>query len=114
MAAAVPHGLCAKFTTAAPFAGEIQTIPVEEPRGILRSWDVRADWRAAIPRAPPISIVRTAKRGVSCLVRQPGRLRPARPRQITMDLTGYVRARESGIFALQVGTDIISRARWTA
>ena len=46
MAAAVPHGLCAKFTTAAPFAGEIQTIPVEEPRGILRSWDVRADWRA--------------------------------------------------------------------
>src|SRR5689334_17107396 len=44
-----PQGLCARFATAAPLAGEIQTIPIEEPTGVLRSWDVRADWRARSP-----------------------------------------------------------------
>jgi hypothetical protein len=29
MGVAVPHGLCARFSTAAPLAGEILTIPIE-------------------------------------------------------------------------------------
>ena len=60
--ATVPHGLCARFTTDAPFAGEIQTIPIEEPQGLLRSWDVRADWRAADPACT--AIVVAARRSV--------------------------------------------------
>jgi len=48
------EGLCATFGTAAPLTGEIQTIPIDEPRGVLRSWDVRADWRADVPRCTAI------------------------------------------------------------
>src|SRR5262249_41977944 len=43
------EGLCARFTTDGPFRTEVLTIPVEEPTGALRSWDVRADWRAQVP-----------------------------------------------------------------
>lgn len=43
------EGLCARFSTAAPFRTEVLTIPIEEPNGVLRSWDVRADWRAGDP-----------------------------------------------------------------
>src|SRR5262245_30698777 len=43
------EGLCARFLTAAPFHNRILTIPIDEPRGVLRSWDVRADWRADAP-----------------------------------------------------------------
>jgi hypothetical protein len=47
------EGLCAQFHLEAPLSGTIpkpsegaaQSIPVEEPEGILRSWDARADWR---------------------------------------------------------------------
>jgi len=53
--AALPqHGLCLSASTAAPFVGAITTIPIEEPSGALRSWDVRADWRAASPRCTAI------------------------------------------------------------
>jgi len=38
------QGLCAKFSTAAPYATTVLTIPIEEPAGALRSWDARADW----------------------------------------------------------------------
>ena len=48
------HGLCLSASTAAPFDGTITTIPIEEPTGALRSWDVRADWRAASPRCTAI------------------------------------------------------------
>ncbi len=48
------HGLCATASTAAPFAGTITMIPIDEPTGALRSWDMRADWRAASPRCTAI------------------------------------------------------------
>jgi hypothetical protein len=43
------QGLCGRFSVAAPFHNRVLTIPVDEPRGVLRSWDVRADWRADAP-----------------------------------------------------------------
>src|SRR5262249_1105157 len=43
------QGLCARFSTAVPFGGVGMTIPIGEPTGSLRSWDLRADWRAAAP-----------------------------------------------------------------
>ena len=48
------HGLCAAASTRAPFAGTITSIPIEEPTGALRSWDLRADWRDASPRCTAI------------------------------------------------------------
>ena len=106
-AAAVPHGLCATFTTAAPFAGEIQTIPIDEPRGVLRSWDVRADWRAAEPACTAI-VDRSygdAAAFPAWFVNLVDFVRPG-PRQITMGLTGYARVRESGTFGLEIGSDM--------
>jgi hypothetical protein len=107
MAAAVPHGLCAKFTTAAPLNGEIQTIPIDEPRGILRSWDVRADWRADDPACTAHfdQSYRDSSAFPAWFVNLLDFIRPGN-RQITLDVTGYVYARESGTFALQVGRDM--------
>jgi hypothetical protein len=48
------QGLCARFHTAAPFHNRVLTIPIDEPRGVLRSWDVRADWRADEPACTAI------------------------------------------------------------
>src|SRR5581483_5917553 len=41
-------------STTAPFAGTIALVPIEEPGGALRSWDVRADWRSSSPRCTAI------------------------------------------------------------
>ena len=43
------QGLCGRFSVGAPFHNRVLTIPIDEPRGVLRSWDVRADWRADAP-----------------------------------------------------------------
>ena len=48
------QGLCARFSTAAPYSTSVLTIPIEEPSGALRSWDVRADWRADSPACTAI------------------------------------------------------------
>ena len=48
------QGLCARFSTTAPFHNRVLTIPIDEPGGILRSWDVRAEWRADAPRCTAI------------------------------------------------------------
>ena len=47
--ALVQQGLCGRFSIAAPFHNRVLTIPIDEPRGVLRSWDVRADWRVDAP-----------------------------------------------------------------
>ena len=49
-----PQGLCARFSTTAPFIGETHTIPIVEPDGWLRSWDIRADWGAQTPQCTAI------------------------------------------------------------
>ena len=43
------QGWCGRFSTTAPFHNRVLTIPIDEPHGVLRSWDVRADWRADAP-----------------------------------------------------------------
>jgi hypothetical protein len=48
------QGLCARFSVAAPFHNRVLTIPIDEPRGVLRSWDVRADPRADVPACTAI------------------------------------------------------------
>jgi len=50
----VQQGLCATMTAAAPLHGINQGIPIEEPFGALRSWDVRADLTAPQPSCTAI------------------------------------------------------------
>ena len=46
---------CAEsFRRRPPYATEVLTIPIDEPRGVLRSWDLRADWRADAPACTAI------------------------------------------------------------
>lgn len=50
----VQQGLCATTTAAAPLHGINQGIPIEEPFGALRSWDLRADLTAPQPACTAI------------------------------------------------------------
>jgi hypothetical protein len=49
-----PTGLCAATFAPAPLDGVNMGIPIVEPSGALRSWDVRADWRAPRPQCTAI------------------------------------------------------------
>jgi hypothetical protein len=48
------QGLCLTTSAGRAINGINQGIPIIEPQGFLRSWDVRADWRAAQPRCTAI------------------------------------------------------------
>jgi hypothetical protein len=53
-AAAGQQGLCAAAFAQRPLDGTAMTMRIEEPAGALRSWDVRADWRAPSPACTAI------------------------------------------------------------
>lgn len=96
-----PEGLCARFSTAAPFTGEIATIGIEEPLGMLRSWDVRADWRADSPVCTAIvdRPYRAAAEFPAWWVNLVDFIHPGRP-ALALDLSGQLRVDESGTFSL--------------
>ena len=96
-----PQGLCARFTTAAPFTGEIATIGINEPLGILRSWDVRADWRADSPVCTAIvdRSYQAAADFPAWWVNLMDFIHPGRP-DLALDLSGQVRVNESGTLSL--------------
>ena len=101
------HGLCARFSSAAPFRANVLTIPIEEPRGYLRSWDVRAGWRADTPACT--AIVDRAYETTTAfpawfvnIIDAAG----AGHRAVTLDLRGYVRASESGQFSIELDRDM--------
>jgi hypothetical protein len=48
------QGWCVAMSAGRPLDGINQGIPIVEPAGALRSWDMRADWRAAAPRCTAI------------------------------------------------------------
>ena len=51
---ATQQGLCGLALAAGPLHGVTQGIPIEEPSGVLRSWDVRAGWRDPTPACTAI------------------------------------------------------------
>ena len=66
---ATQQGLCGRSVAAAPLHGINQGIPIEEPSGVFRSWDVRADWRHPTPASTAILPRPMATlRGLSALV----------------------------------------------
>jgi hypothetical protein len=48
------QGLCLTTSAAAPISGTAMTMRIDEPRGFLRSWDVRADLWSDEPRCTAI------------------------------------------------------------
>lgn len=48
------QGWCVSMNAGRPLDGINQGIPIVEPTGALRSWDVRADWRDPSPRCTAI------------------------------------------------------------
>ncbi len=102
-----PQGLCARFSTPSPLVGNILTIPVEEPGGFLRSWDVRADWRARSPVCTAIvdRPYRSAADFPAWFVNILDFIRPGR-HDLTVDLSGYVRVPGAGVFSLPEAQDM--------
>src|SRR4051812_17671985 len=101
------EGLCARFSTAAPLEGAILTMPIDEPRGVLRSWDVRADWRADAPACTAIvdRPYRVAEDFPAWFVNILDQLRPGH-RDVTMIVTGVVTVAEAGTLLLRTGEDM--------
>jgi hypothetical protein len=101
------QGLCARFTTPAPFYAEVLTIPVDEPRGFLRSWDVRADWRSAQPECTAI-VARpyaTASSFPAWFLNVTDFAAAGR-RALALDVTGFIRVTTPGQFAVQFDRDM--------
>lgn len=100
----IQEGWCVRFTTAAPVFVEDTRVP--------HSWDLRADWRAQVPRC---SAVMT--HGYSIIERFPAwfyNLPPAdlhkpgvlaeRPPFVTteLDVTGYLHVDQAGVLAVEI------------
>lgn len=106
------QGLCARVATSAPLTGEVLTIPVEEPRGFLRSWDVRADVWSETPQCTAI-VDRSLLTGadfpawfVNILdFVQPGR------RNLHLTIDGYIAAASHGDLVLETGADMTVSGR---
>jgi hypothetical protein len=107
----VQEGLCARFSTA-PLTGAILTMPIDEPRGVLRSWDVRADWRSDAPACTAIfdRPYRSAAEFPAWFVNIIDHLRPG-PRDVSLTVTGAITVPDHGTLALQTGEDMRVRGR---
>ncbi len=103
----VQEGLCAKFSTTAPLQGVILTMPIDEPRGVLRSWDVRADWRADEPVCTAIldRPYRSAAEFPAWFVNILDHLRPGH-RDVTMSVTGAITVPDAGTLVVRTGQDM--------
>jgi hypothetical protein len=101
------QGLCARFWTTAPFRGVSNSIPIDEPTGSLRSWDIRADWRAATPRCTAIldRPYRSAFEFPVWFLNLVDVIRPGR-NDLAVDLTGYLSVGAAGTFTVGSGRDM--------
>ena len=102
------QGFCALVATGAPLAGEIQTVPVDEPRGFLRSWDVRADLWSEAPRCTAI-LDRALDVGAdfpAWFVNILDFVRPGRE-GLTLTIDGYVQTSGSGELVFETGADMV-------
>ena len=105
------HGLCGRFSTAAPFKGVSDTIPIEEPAGTLRSWDVRADWMAESPRCTAI-LDRAYHVQSEFPIWFVNLLNTIRPNaEVSLDVSGTVSVDRAGSFVLETGEDMVVDGR---
>ena len=105
--ALTPQGLCARFSTTAPFIGETHTIPIVEPDGWLRSWDIRADWGAQTPQCTAIvdRAYASGREFPAWFVNLLDSIRPGRT-DLSMTLRGVMRVPDAGTFTLAASSDM--------
>src|SRR4029077_4933064 len=96
-----------KSSTPEPYHTEVLTIPIDEPNGVLRSWDVRAGWRAASPSC-------------TAVIDRPYTVASAFPawfvnitdfasgghRDLAMDVSGYARVDRPGRLSIDLDRDM--------
>ena len=106
------QGLCARFSTAAPYSTNVLTIPIDEPHGVLRSWDVRADWRADNPACTAIvdRPYADASSFPAWFVNITDFATSGR-RDLALDVSGYMRTGERALFVLDVDRDMTVTGR---
>ncbi len=104
--ALTPQGLCARFSTTAPFVGETHTIPIDEPQGWLRSWDVRANWRDTNPTCTAIvdRAYADSRSFPAWFVNLVDSIRPGRDLVARAD--GYLHVSDAGVFSMPVAPDM--------
>jgi hypothetical protein len=108
------QGLCAGVSALppGPYSTEVLTIPIDEPNGVLRSWDVRADMHAETPACT--AIVDRPYLNASAFPAWFVNITDfasAGKRAFTLALSGYVRVTERGLFVVDVdrGMDVSGR-----
>jgi hypothetical protein len=104
------HGLCARFTSPtapAPYRATVLTIPIDEPLGVLRSWDVRAGWRDASPSCTAIvdRPYGSASAFPAWFLNVTDMVSGTR-RGLGLDVSGYVRVKEPGRFVIDLERDM--------
>ena len=101
------QGMCARFSTGAPLQGVISTIEINEPEGMLRSWDVRANWRARSPRCTAIIDRAYASRDEfpAAFVNLLNVLRPLSSGPVALDVSGFVTTTVPGELTFDAGAD---------
>jgi len=105
------EGLCARFSTPAPLVGAVLTMPIDEPRGMLRSWDVRADWRGDDPACTAIldRPYRSAAEFPAWFVNILDHLRGRR--DVAMAVRGALNVSTPGVFTIRLGENMRLRGR---
>lgn len=88
--AATQQGLCARVQSPQPLSGAAFTMRIDEPRGFLRSWDLRADLWADEPRCTAILTrpMRTAIEFPAWFLNITDQMIPRQP--LTMTVRGVV------------------------
>jgi hypothetical protein len=106
------QGWCARFTTTPPLSGQVLTMQIDEPGGLLRSWDVRADWRDASPRCTAIldRPYGSAAEFPAWFVNLLDVLRPGRS-DLQLDVEGFVNAADRGTLTIRSGGTMAVRGR---
>ena len=106
------QGFCARAATSVPLSGEVLTIPIEEPRGFLRSWDVRADMWSETPQCTAIldRALLTGDDFPAWFVNILDFVQPGR-RNLNLTIEGYVDAASQGELVLETGADMTVSGR---
>jgi hypothetical protein len=106
------QGLCARFSTGAPYSTNVLTIPIDEPLGVLRSWDVRGGWREETPACTAIVDRPYAEASAfpAWFVNITDFASPEK-RKIVLDVSGYARVPQRGLFVIEAGEDMTVSGR---
>ncbi|PYR14988.1 MAG: hypothetical protein DMF94_33390 [Acidobacteria bacterium] len=109
-------GWCASFRLDEPLHGTIppalaaaaQAIPIDEPFGVLHSWDVRADWRdpSSSCTAVVTRVYRSQREFPSWFLNLLRHVEPARD-DVSMTITGFINPDAPGTVTFATGSGVL-------